>query len=144
MTESSTDGTLNTDSPPDSPFPSSPSSLSLSNPNSYHVTPATSPALVATPLPATALPITSRMANQDASLTWESDEEPKQEPSQFLREIEVQIDKDDLTSDKQMVNWFKVNLWYGSQADIWFKDLTKTEKDMYDHLVDAFKHSGHS
>ena len=38
-----------------------------------------------------------------------------------------------------MVNWFKVNLRYGSQADIWFKDLTKTEKDMYDRLVDAFK-----
>ena len=56
-----------------------------------------------------------------------------------MREIEAQINKDGLTSDKQMVNQFKVNLWYSSQADIWFKDLTKTEKDTYNHLVDAFK-----
>ena len=76
-TESSTDGTLDTDSPPDSPFPSSPSSLSLSNPNSYHITPATSPAPVTASLPATAPPTTSQMVNQDTSLIWEGDEDPK-------------------------------------------------------------------
>ena len=38
-----------------------------------------------------------------------------------------------------MVNQLKVNLQYGSQADIWFKDLMKTEKDTYKHLVDMFK-----
>ena len=79
------------------------------------------------------------MVNQDTSLAWEGDEDPKREPSQFLREIEAQINKDGLTSDKQMVNQFKVNLQYGSQADIWFEDLAKTEKDTYNHLVDVFK-----
>ena len=38
-----------------------------------------------------------------------------------------------------MVNRLKVNLLYGSQVDIWFEDLAKTEKDTYKHLVDAFK-----
>ena len=79
------------------------------------------------------------MANWDASLTWEGDEDPEWEPSQCLREIEAQIDKGGLTSKKQMVNQLKVNLQYGSQADIWFKDLMKTEKDTYKHLVDMFK-----
>ena len=38
-----------------------------------------------------------------------------------------------------MVNQFKVNLRYGFQADLWFEDLLSTEKDMYTHLVAAFK-----
>ena len=79
------------------------------------------------------------MANQDASLAWEGNKDSECEPGQFLREIEAQIDKDCLTTEKQMVNRFKVNLWYGSQADIWFEDLAKMEKDTYDHLVTAFK-----
>ena len=79
------------------------------------------------------------MENQDVSLAWEGDENPEWEPGQFLREIEAQIDKDGLTTEKQMVNQFKVNLRYGSQADIWFEDIAKTEKDTYDHVVSAFK-----
>ena len=79
------------------------------------------------------------MSRQDASLAWEGDEDPKREPGQFLREIEAQIDKDALTTETQMVNRFKVNLRYGSQADSWFAELAKTEKDTYAHLVEAFE-----
>ena len=79
------------------------------------------------------------MAHQEASLAWEGNEDPKQEPGQFLREIEVQIDKDALQMDRQMINRFKLNLHYGSQANLWFADLTAMEKDTYDHLIKAFE-----
>lgn len=79
------------------------------------------------------------MSTHNASLAWEGDEDPKREPGQFLREIEAQIDKDGLVVDKQMVRRLRVNLRYGSQADLWFEDLMATEKDTYDHLVEAFK-----
>ena len=79
------------------------------------------------------------MSHCDASLAWEGDEDLKREPGQFLREIEAQIDKDGLVTDKQMISQFKVNLRYGFQADLWFTDLEKKEKDTYEHLVEAFE-----
>lgn len=79
------------------------------------------------------------MSHRDASLAWEGDEDPKREPGQFLREIEAQIDKDGLVTDKQMISRFKVNLRYGFQADLWFADLDKKDKDTYEHLVTAFE-----
>ena len=79
------------------------------------------------------------MSHRDASLAWEGDKDPKHEPGQFLREIEAQINKDGLLTDKQMISRFKVNLRYGFQADLWFADLNKAEKDTYDHLVAAFE-----
>lgn len=51
----------------------------------------------------------------------------------------MQIDRDALTTDKQMVNRLKVNLRYGFEADLWFSSLKSTEKDTYDHLETAFK-----
>ena len=79
------------------------------------------------------------MSHCNASLAWEGNEDPKCKPGQFLREIEAQIDKDGLVTDKQMISRFKVNLQYGFQADLWFADLEKKEKDTYEHLVEAFK-----
>ena len=79
------------------------------------------------------------MSNQGESLTWEGSDDLKREPGQFLRLIEMQINRDGLTYDKQMVNCLKVNLHYGSEADLWFSSLKNTEKDMYTHLEAAFK-----
>ena len=79
------------------------------------------------------------MSHRNASLTWEGDKDPKHEPGQFLREIESQINKDSLVTDKQMISQFKVNLRYGFQANLWFTDLEKKEKDTYKYLVEAFK-----
>ena len=79
------------------------------------------------------------MSHCDASLAWEGDEDPKCKPGQFLREIEAQINKDSLVTDKQMISWFKVNLQYSFQANLWFTDLEKKEKDTYEHLVEAIK-----
>ena len=79
------------------------------------------------------------MSHHNASLAWEGDEDLKCKPGQFLREIEAQINKDSLVTDKQMISWFKVNLQYSFQADLWFTDLEKKEKDTYEHLVEAFK-----
>ena len=79
------------------------------------------------------------MSHHDASLAWEGDKDLKRKPGQFLREIEAQIDKDGLITDKQMISQFKVNLQYGFQANLWFTDLEKKEKDTYEHLVEAFE-----
>ena len=70
------------------------------------------------------------MSHCDASLAWEGDEDPKCEPGQFLREIEAQIDKDGLVTDKQMISWFKVNLRYGFQADLWFRPRKEGERHL--------------
>lgn len=79
------------------------------------------------------------MSDRGASLAWEGDGDPKREPGQFLREIDMQIDKDSLTTDRQMINRFKVNLRYGFDADLWFRSLGAQEKDTYEHLVEAFE-----
>ena len=51
----------------------------------------------------------------------------------------MQIDRDGLTNNRQMVNHLKVNLHYGSKADLWFTSLKSTEKDTYAHLEAMFK-----
>ena len=51
----------------------------------------------------------------------------------------MQIDKDALTNDKQMVNCLKVNLHYSSEANLWFSSFKNTEKDTYTHLEAVFK-----
>ena len=98
-----------------------------------------SPAPQPSQLPASPLLIINHISHHDASLAWEGDKDPKCKPGQFLREIEAQINKDGLITDKQMISRFKVNLQYSFQANLWFADLEKKEKDTYEHLVEAFE-----
>ena len=79
------------------------------------------------------------MSDWEESLIWEGSEDTKREPGQFPCKIEMQIDRDGLTFNKQMVNHFKVNLKYGFEADLWFNSLKLTEKDTYSHLEVTFK-----
>ena len=137
--EGSPDRTPDSDSCSGSSLPSTPSSLSLSNPASGMHTPYMSPVPQPLQLPPPTPPIINQMSHWDASLAWEGDKDPKCEPGQFLREIKAQIDKDGLLTNKQMFSRFKVNLWYGFQANLWFVDLDKVEKDTYEHLVEAFE-----
>ena len=125
--------------------PSSPSSLTFSsqNPSLLWQTLAPSPpSPFPTPSATSALPqvpTTHHVSNWGESLAWEGSNDLKSKLGQILREIKMQINRDGLTNNKQMVNCLKVNLQYGSEADLWFSSLKSTEKDTYIHLEATFK-----
>jgi len=70
---------------------------------------------------------------------WEGSTDDNLSPGQFLREIENKIDERRHTTEKLKINCLKNNITYGSGADEWFTNLSATEKDTYDHLVQAFE-----
>jgi hypothetical protein len=61
----------------------------------------------------------------------------KENPQNWLQRLEGSKFKYD-TPDLQCIYTFSKHLEYGSKADIWFKALLPTEKDMWDHLEAAF------
>jgi len=79
------------------------------------------------------------MPDHKGSLQWEGSTDDNLSPGQFLREIENKIDERGHTTEKLKINCLKNNIAYGSGAEEWFTNLTATEKDTYDHLIEAFE-----
>jgi hypothetical protein len=79
------------------------------------------------------------MPDHKGSFRWKGSTDNNLSPGQFLRKIENKINERNHITEKLKINCLKNNITYGSGADEWFTNLIATEKDTYDHLVEAFE-----